>query len=100
MVILRSTTGPYGRPIAEVAYGEILFSLHRGCMGVKLGKSGWGVDMMSPMLDIPGSTPVWAQRILFLSFQIIKLYVLCFRIYIYIYYKTKTLVVSDLVLAR
>ena len=34
MVILRSTTGPYGRPIAEVAYGEILFLLHRGCMGV------------------------------------------------------------------
>ena len=34
MVILRSTTGPYGRPIVEVAYGEILCSLHRGCMGV------------------------------------------------------------------
>ena len=32
MVILRSTTGPYGRPMIEVAYGEILFSLHRGCM--------------------------------------------------------------------
>ena len=23
MVILRSTTGPYGRPVIEVAYGEI-----------------------------------------------------------------------------
>ena len=33
MMILRSTTGPYGRPMIEVAYGEILFSLHRGCMG-------------------------------------------------------------------
>ena len=33
MVILRSTTGPYGRPVIEVAYGEILFSLDRGCMG-------------------------------------------------------------------
>ena len=43
MVILRSITGPYGRPIVEVAYGEILISLHRGCMGVKLEKSGWGV---------------------------------------------------------
>ena len=68
MVILRSTTGPYGRSMLEVAYEEILFSLHRGCMGVKLGKSGWGVDMMSPMLDIPGSTPVWARRILFFCF--------------------------------
>ena len=49
MVILRSTTGPYGRPIIEVAYGEILlFSLHRGCMGVKLGKSGWDVNMCRP----------------------------------------------------
>ena len=49
MVILRSTTGPYGRPIVEVAYGEtLLFSLYRGCMGVKLGKSGWGVDMCRP----------------------------------------------------
>ena len=34
MVILRSTTGPYGRPMIEVAYGEMLLSLHRGCMGV------------------------------------------------------------------
>ena len=33
MVILRSTTGPYGRPIIEVAYGEMLLSLHRGCEG-------------------------------------------------------------------
>ena len=33
MVILRSTTGPYGQPMIEVAYGEILFSLHRGCTG-------------------------------------------------------------------
>ena len=33
MVILRSTTGPYGRPMIEVAYREILFSLHRGCTG-------------------------------------------------------------------
>ena len=34
LVILRSTMGPYGRPIVEVAYGEMLRSLHRGCMGV------------------------------------------------------------------
>ena len=32
MVMLRSTTGPYGRPVIEVAYGEMIFSLHRGCM--------------------------------------------------------------------
>ena len=33
MVILRSTTGPYGRSIIEVAYGEMLLSLYRGCEG-------------------------------------------------------------------
>ena len=33
MVILRSITDPYGRPMIEVAYGEMIFSLHRGCMG-------------------------------------------------------------------
>ena len=31
-VMLRSTTGPYGRPVMEVAYGEMILSLHRGCM--------------------------------------------------------------------
>ena len=46
MVILRSTTGPYGRPMIEVAYGEMLLSLHRGCMGVDssrrvVGMSTW-----------------------------------------------------------
>ena len=33
MVMLRSTTGPYGRPVIEVAYGEMILSLHQGCMG-------------------------------------------------------------------
>ena len=32
MVMLRSTTGFYGRPVIEVAYGEMIFLLHRGCM--------------------------------------------------------------------
>ena len=33
LVMLRSTTGPYGQPVIEVAYGEMLLSLHRGCVG-------------------------------------------------------------------
>ena len=32
-VMLRSTTGLYGRPVIEVAYGEMILSLYRGCMG-------------------------------------------------------------------
>ena len=33
MVMLRSTTGSYGRLVIEVAYREMILSLHRGCMG-------------------------------------------------------------------
>ena len=33
MVMLRSTTGSYGRPVIEVAYEEMILSLHRGCEG-------------------------------------------------------------------
>ena len=59
LVILRSTTGPYGRPIVEDRiWGDIMFTPPRLYGSCKLGKSGWGVDMMSPMLDIPRSTPV------------------------------------------
>ena len=46
MVMLRSTTGPYGRPVIEVVYGKMIFSLHRGCMGDDssgrvIGVSAW-----------------------------------------------------------
>ena len=30
---LRSTTSSYGRPVLEAVYGEIVISLHRGCLG-------------------------------------------------------------------
>ena len=32
-VMLRSTTGLYGRSVIEIAYGEMILSLHRDCMG-------------------------------------------------------------------
>ena len=32
MVMLRSTTGRYGRSVIDVAYGEMILSLHRDCM--------------------------------------------------------------------
>ena len=44
MVILRSTTGPCGRPMTEVAYGKMLLSLHRDCMGVDSSKRVVGVS--------------------------------------------------------
>ena len=85
MVILRSTTGPYGRPIAEVAYGEILFSLHRGCMGVKLGKSGWGVDMCRPCWTYPDQHQCGLTYIVFgFSYYIKYIYIYGFQTFHYI----------------
>ena len=54
----------------------------------------------SPMVDIPGSTPVWAQYMYFDIF-LYKIYTYYdFKnLYIYIYYE-RTLVVPDVVLAR
>ena len=46
MVMLRSTTGSYGRPVLEVAYGETLFSLHRGCAGVDSSRRVVGVSAL------------------------------------------------------
>ena len=33
MVMLRSSTDPYGRLVIEVAYEEMILSLHQDCMG-------------------------------------------------------------------
>ena len=58
-MMLRSTTGLCGLPVIEVAYGEMIVREEwLGC---------W--HDASPMLDIPGSTPVWAQYILFFWFS-------------------------------
>ena len=43
-VMLHSTTGPYGRPVIEVAYREMLLSLYRGCMGDDSSKRVVGVS--------------------------------------------------------
>ena len=45
MVMLRSTTDPYGRPVIEVAYEEMILSLPRGCMGND--SSGRMVEMLT-----------------------------------------------------
>ena len=66
MVMLRSTTSPYGRPVIEVAYGEMI--AREEWLGCR--------HDASPMLDIPGSTPVWASYILFFYFHNIKTYIL------------------------
>ena len=43
-VMLCSTMDPYGRFVIEVAYGEMIFSLHRGCMGDDSSRKVVGVS--------------------------------------------------------
>ena len=82
-VMLGSTTSSYERPVIEVAYGEMIFLLHRGCMGDDSSRRVVGVSRCrhnaSPMFDIPGSTLVWAQCILFFGFLNTKTYVYVYR---------------------
>ena len=100
LVILRSTTGPYGRPILEVAYGEMLCSLHRGCMRVDSSGRVVGVSTWCrPCWTYPGQHQcgLTVYRF-FLDFHTIitKKYIYGFQTYTL--YK-RTLVISDLVLA-
>ena len=98
MVILRSTTSPNGRPIIEVAYEEMIFSVYRGCMGD---------DSLRRVVRVLAwcIIHVWHTRVntsvgsiyIFSVFSRYKnIYVLCFQIFMY--YK-RALVDSDLVLA-
>ena len=98
MVILRSTTGPYGRPMIEVAYRETLFSLDRGCMGD--GSSGRVVGVSTCCRHV-GHTQVntsVGSTYLFLGFSFYKTYM--HYVFKTKQNKTKTLVVSDLILTR
>ena len=75
---LRSTTSPYGRPMIEVAYGEMIFSLHRGCMGMIAWEEWLGCRHdASPMSDILESTLVWAPCIHIFRFSKYKNLCLC-----------------------
>ena len=76
-VMLRSTTDPYGRPVIEVAYGEILLSLHRGCVRDDsservVGMSTW----CRPCWTYPGQHQCGLNVYYFLGFHTIKTYIL------------------------
>ena len=60
-VMLRSTTSSYGRPVIEVAHGEILFHSTEAVWKLIAWEEWLGCqhDALS-MFDIPRSTPVWA----------------------------------------
>ena len=78
LVMLCSTTDSYRRPVIEVAYGEILFHSIEAVWELIAREEWLGCwHDASPMLDIPRSKSVWAQRISFFDFQGIY----CFQIY-------------------
>ena len=82
MVILRSTMGPYKRPMIEVAYGEILFSLHRGCMGDdSLGRVVRVSTWCRLWWTYPGQHQCGHNEYYFLVFKYIRtyIYVYCFQ---------------------
>ena len=96
---LRSTTGSYGRPVIEVAYGETLIHTIEDIWEILAREEWLGYRHdASPMFDIPGSTPVWAQYIYFLDFKNIKTY-MYYVLKIYSIMK-EALVVFSTVLAR
>ena len=76
MVMLRSTTGPYGWLLIEVAYGRWYFHSTEAVWEMIAREEWLGCRHdTSPMFDMPGSTLVWAPCILFFGFQDIKTYV-------------------------
>ena len=97
MVILRSTTGPYGRSMLEVAYGEILYSLHRGCMELSSGRVVGVSTWCRSCWTYPGQHKCGLTEYYFLDFHTtLNIYIWFSNFSLY----KRTLVVSDLVLAR
>ena len=97
LVMLRSTTSPYGRPVIEVAYGEMIFSLHRDCMGDdSLGRVvGVSVWCIANVWHIRVNTSVGSVYIIFWFLWYKNLYTY-YVLKTYIYYK-RTLVCWALV---
>ena len=54
MVMIHSTTGPYGQPVIEVEYGEMIFSLHEAVWEM-IAREEWlrCQHDASSMFDIP-----------------------------------------------
>ena len=83
LVILRITTGPYGRPMLEVAYREMLCSLHWGCMGVDSSGRVVGVSTWCrPCWTYPGQHQCGLTVYRFFYFHTLKIYM-----YIYMVFK-------------
>ena len=64
--MLRSTTGFYRRLVINVTYEETLFHSTEAVWEIKAQEEWLGYRHdASPMLNVLGSTPVWAPYIIF-----------------------------------
>ena len=90
LVMLRSTTGSYGRPVIKVAYGKMISSLYRDCMGDD--SSGRVVEMLACCIahawHTRVNTSVGSTYIIF-WFSLYKIY-MYYVLKIYMYYKRNT----------
>ena len=79
--MLRNTTGSYERLVIEVVYGKTLFHSIETVWEMIAQEEWLGCrhDAL-PMFDILGSTPVWAQCILFFWFSKYKNLCICILI--------------------
>ena len=68
--MLRSTTGPYGRSVLEVAYGEFFVFHSTEAVWERIAREEWlGCQHVeSPMLGIPGQHQCGLNYIIFFWF--------------------------------
>ena len=69
---LHSTTSSYRRSVIETVYGETMIHSTEAVWEILAREEWLGCHHeASPMIDIPGSTPIWTQYIMFLVFIIL-----------------------------
>ena len=79
---LHSTTSSYERAVLKAAYEEMIIHFTEIVWEILAWEEWLGCRHdTSPMVEIPGSTPVWAQYMVFFDFTNIK---------VYMYYVLKT----------
>ena len=70
-MMLCSTTGSIGQPVIEAAYGETMIHSTETIWEILAWEEWLGCRHDASLtLDIPGSTPMWAQYIIFSKFKI------------------------------
>ena len=75
---------PMDEPVIEIAYGETMIHSTKAVVEILTWEEWLGCHHDTSLtVDIPESILVWAPYMIFLSFDDIKIYVLCFQIYMY-----------------